>query len=104
LIGGGVRAGISGPQLAAQRLTGLLRVGEHRVKPEAALERPRGTLLLGVADDQRGVEIVSGCGAPISVRTRSRARACAARSRSSPPGSRAIASITRKARRLVTCL
>ena len=41
--------------------------------------------------------IVNRSGTPASSHARERARACAARSRSSPPGSRAIASITRNA-------
>ena len=43
LVGGGVGAGVAGPQQAGERLLGAVEVGEHRVKPEAALEvaRPR---------------------------------------------------------------
>ncbi len=49
--------GVAWAQFAAQRLAGLIAVGEHRVKAVAALEVPLGALLLGVASDQRGVEI-----------------------------------------------
>jgi hypothetical protein len=49
LVGRGVRAGVARPQLTGQRLAGLIAVGEHRVKPEAALEVPGGAFLLGVA-------------------------------------------------------
>jgi hypothetical protein len=46
LVGGGVRAGVARPQLTRERLAGLIGVGEQRVKAEAALEIPRGALLV----------------------------------------------------------
>jgi len=57
LVGGGIRAGVARAQLCAQRLARLVEVGEQRVKAKAALEGPGGALLVGVARDQRGVEV-----------------------------------------------
>jgi hypothetical protein len=41
VIGGGVGAGIAGAQHAGQRLARSIEIGQQRVKPEPALERPR---------------------------------------------------------------
>jgi hypothetical protein len=57
LVGGGVGAGVARSQLAGQRLAGLIGVGQHRTKPEAALECARCAFLVGVRTDQRGIEI-----------------------------------------------
>jgi len=57
LVGGGVRARVAGSQLTGQRLAGLIRVGEQRVKAIAALERARRPVLLGMAGDQRRVQV-----------------------------------------------
>ena len=87
LIGGGVRAGVAGPQLAAQRLAGLVRVGQHRVKPVAALERAGRALLLGMAPiSVASRSIVSRAGAPASSHDRARARARARRAALQPAG------------------
>jgi hypothetical protein len=57
LVGGSVRSGVAGPQLSSECFAGLVRIGEHRVKPVAALEIPRRALLLGMRRDQRRVQI-----------------------------------------------
>jgi hypothetical protein len=85
-------------QHAGQRLAGLVEVRQQRVKPEAALERPRGTVLVGVRGDQRGVDVDHDPPrrAPAFQALR-RARARASRSAPSSVGSAAIRSMTRKA-------
>lgn len=55
LIAGGVRAGVAGPQLAGQRLDGLIAIGQQRMKSEDALEVAGRALLVGMCADQRGV-------------------------------------------------
>ena len=57
LIGRGVRAGVPGPQLSGERFTGLIGVGEHRVKPVAALEVPGSALLLRMRAHERRVQV-----------------------------------------------
>ena len=57
LVGGGVRAGVPRAQLAAQRFAGLIAVGQHRVKAEAALEVALGALLVRMARDKRRVQV-----------------------------------------------
>jgi hypothetical protein len=47
----------SGPQLPRERFTGLIGIGEHRVKAVATLEVPSSALLLGMAADQSGVHV-----------------------------------------------
>src|SRR5436305_11816916 len=49
LISGGVRTRVAGAKLTGQRLPGLIAIGQQRVKPKAALARPRRALLLGIA-------------------------------------------------------
>lgn len=69
LVGGGVRAGVAWAQLA-----GLAEVGEHRVKPKAALERAGRALLLGMTADECGIRVDRG---PLECRAEfSRARSC----------------------------
>ena len=98
LIGGGVRAGVAGAQLAGQRLTGLIGVGQHRVKAVAALEgRPAPSFSEWLPISVASRSIVKRSGAPASFHTRARAAACAARSHSIASGSLAIWSITRNA-------
>ena len=57
VIIGGVRAGVPGPQQAAERLAGLIQVDLQRVKPVAALVVPGRLLLLRMRGDQRRVNI-----------------------------------------------
>ena len=57
VIGGGVRAGVPGPEHRAERLAGLIGIGVQRVKPVAALVVPGRPLLLRMARDQRRVQI-----------------------------------------------
>jgi hypothetical protein len=75
LIDRGVRAGVARSQLSGQRLAGLIGVGQHRMKAEAALEGPRRALLVGMAGQQRGIQIDVEPGAPPSFQARARARA-----------------------------
>jgi hypothetical protein len=57
LVDGGVGAGVARAQQSAHRLTGLVAVGQHRVKAVAAFEVARRALLVGVRGQQRGVQI-----------------------------------------------
>ena len=57
LVDGAIRARVSRPQFTSQRFACLIRVGEHRVKPVAALEVPRRALLLRMRTDERGVQV-----------------------------------------------
>ena len=45
LVGGGAGADVAGAQFAGQRLAGLIRIGEHRVKPIASWRWPPQVLL-----------------------------------------------------------
>ena len=56
VIGGGVGAGVAGPQQAGQRLAGLVEVAEQRVEAEASLVVARRPLLLGGGAEQGGVD------------------------------------------------
>lgn len=57
MIGGGVRAGVAGPQDGGECLVGLVEVAEQRVESEAALVVASRLLLLGVGGDQGGVDV-----------------------------------------------
>jgi hypothetical protein len=57
VVGRGVGAGVARAQHAGQRLAGLIQIGQQRVKPEAALERARRAVLVGVRRDQRRVDV-----------------------------------------------
>src|SRR5699024_3589536 len=61
VIGGGVRAGVAGPELDRQRFPGpfaaVIQERAQRVVAEAAFERWCGLLLLAVDIDQGGVEV-----------------------------------------------
>ena len=98
LVGGGVGAGVAGPQLAGERLPGLIGVGEHRVKAEAALEVARRTLLVGMTGDQRRVQIDRQLARRAAKLPRPRPRSGKrSRKRSRPPGSLATWSTSRNA-------
>ena len=57
LVSGGIRTGVPRAQLSSQRFAGLIAVGEHRVKPVAALEVPSRALLLRMRPDQGGIQV-----------------------------------------------
>jgi hypothetical protein len=57
VIGRGVGGGVAGPQDRGQRLACLGQVAEQRVKAEAALVVAGGAFLLGVGDQERGVDV-----------------------------------------------
>jgi len=57
VVGGGVAAGVAGPQDAGQGLVGVVQEPEYRVIAEGMLERRRGLFLLGMADHHAGVQI-----------------------------------------------
>ncbi len=57
LVGGGVRAGVPRAQHPGEGLVGLIAIGQHRVKAEAALEVPRGAVLIGMRANERCVLI-----------------------------------------------
>jgi hypothetical protein len=57
VIGGGVRAGVAGPQDARWRLARLIQVGQQRMVAEAAFEVPAGLLLVRVRARQRRVDV-----------------------------------------------
>ena len=78
LIGGGVGAGVAGPQHAGQRLAGLVAVGQQRVKAEAALEVAGRALLLGMrwrSASRRGRSSAARARRPASRRARAPGRA-----------------------------
>ena len=59
-IGGGVGGGVALPQDRGQRLGSAISAvqkGQQRVEAEAALERTRRALLVGVGVDQGGVQV-----------------------------------------------
>jgi hypothetical protein len=69
VIGGGVGGGVTGAEDSRQRLACLGQVAEQRVKAEAALVGAGAAFLLGVGDQQRGVDVEdqllgSGSGVP----------------------------------------
>ena len=71
-----VRPSVAGTQLARQRLTGLIAIGQHRREPVATLKRARRRSfsecdVISVASRS----IVNRSGAPTSSQTRARARA-----------------------------
>ena len=57
VVGGGVRAGVAGPQHAGEMLAGLVEEAVQRMEAEAALAVRPATLLLGVALQQLRVEV-----------------------------------------------
>ena len=57
MVCGGVGARVARAQHAGQRLARLVQVGQQRVKPKSALERPRRAVLLRMRADQRGVDV-----------------------------------------------
>jgi hypothetical protein len=98
LVVGGVRAGIPRAQLAAKGLTGLIAMGQHRVKAEVALERAAAlSLSEWMVTSVASRSMSSRAEAPASFHARGRATVCAARSRSRSSAAVAIRSITRNA-------
>jgi len=57
VVGGGVAAGVPGPQDRRQRLAGVVQPSTDRVEAEAALEVARGALFVRVRRHQRRVQI-----------------------------------------------
>lgn len=56
VVGGGVGAGIAGPEQSGQGFAGVVQEAQQRVVAEAALVGRRCLLFLGMAGDQGGVE------------------------------------------------
>lgn len=57
MVGGGVRFGVARPQLRGEELAGVVAEREKRVVAEGMLERRRGLLLLGVADQDVRIKV-----------------------------------------------
>jgi hypothetical protein len=57
VVGGSVGAGVAGPQQAGQCLAGVGQEAQQWVEAESALVGGCGLLFLGVAGDQRGIEV-----------------------------------------------
>ncbi len=57
VIGGSVRTRVARPQTRGQRLAGLVAIGHQRMKAIAALVGPGRPFLVGVAADQRRVDV-----------------------------------------------
>lgn len=62
VIGGSVGSGVSGPQPPRHGFAGVREETQQRVEAEAALVGGCGLLFLGVAGDQRGVEVQNQAG------------------------------------------
>jgi hypothetical protein len=83
VVGGGVGAGVAGPQHPGQRLVGLVAPHAEGVEAKPPLVGGGGVLLVGVGVHQGGVEVkVTLAGAPPAAHTAARA---AARAASMPP-------------------
>ncbi len=57
VVGGGVRSGVTRPELGGEEFAGVVAEGEQRVVAEGVLERRRGLFLLGVADQHVCIQV-----------------------------------------------